>query len=43
MNHFFLDLTFGISLELVLAEDGILVARWLWCDRRVGSAEVGVA
>jgi hypothetical protein len=43
MNHFVLDLTLGISLGLVLADDGILVARWLWCDLRVGAAEVGVA
>ena len=43
MRNLVLDLSFGISLELVLTEDGILVARWLWCDLRVGSAEVGMA
>jgi hypothetical protein len=29
INHFVLDLTLGISLELVRDEDGILSARWL--------------
>jgi hypothetical protein len=43
MRNFVLDLTFGISLELVLDEEGILAARWLWCDILVGSAEVDAA
>ena len=43
MRNLVFDLTLGISLELVLTDDGILVARWLWCDLRVGSAVVGAA
>ncbi len=44
MNHYVLDLTLGISLELFLDPlGGILSARWLWCDLLVGSAEVGAA
>jgi hypothetical protein len=42
MNHFVLDLTLGISLELVRDEDGILSARWLWCDIPIGSVAVRV-
>ena len=43
MRNFVFDLTLGISLELFLADGGIVAARWLWCDLRVGSAEVGMA
>jgi hypothetical protein len=43
MRNLVLDLSFGISLELVLAEGRVLVARWLWCDLHVGWAEIGVA
>ena len=43
MRNLVFDLTLGISLELLIADDGIVAARWLWCDLRVGSAEVGMA
>ena len=43
MSNVIVDLPFGISLELVMGVDGIVAARWLWCDLCVGSAEVGAA
>jgi hypothetical protein len=43
MNHFFLDLPYGLSLELFFDErGGVLVAGWPWCDLLVGPV-VGLA